>query len=324
MMGTMGRPARSAWAVSPADVAMFGFLSVAAVLSLVVPEGQWRGLCDLLVRARMRFAPAGPRVKMRQVPSFMSTVLGCTPEAVFRASHASYYEQSFQILRASIRRDWRPRARLSGEEHVREGLARGKGVILWVTPTVCSDFMTKVAFHKAGLRVSQLSRLGHGFSRTRLGIRFLNPVWTRVEDRYLMERVQIRGSNLLAATKTLRDRLAANGVVSITVGATGAQTIDAPLFDGALRMATGAAHLAFATGAALLPVFCVRDGTAFRVCVCERLEVPLSGGRADALRTVGEQYGAVMERFLREHPLMWTGWGSSDFRTADVVVKSAG
>jgi lauroyl/myristoyl acyltransferase len=155
-------------------------------------------------------------------------------------------------------------------------------------------------------------------------MRVLNPIWTGVEARFLRERLQIDGTNLLATTKTVRQRLAENGLVSITVTHSGAQRIEVPVFGGSLTVASGAAHFAHSTGAALLPIFCVRNGRRFEVRVEPPLSVPTALGRDEMLQSVAGQFGAVMERFLREYPTAWTGWrGGQYHRTTSAGLRAA-
>ncbi len=56
-----------------------------------------------------------------------------------------------------------------------------------------------MAFHRAGLAVSHLSRASHGFSGSRLGVRVLNPIHTKVEDRYLRNGSRCRSTAAMAA-----------------------------------------------------------------------------------------------------------------------------
>lgn len=61
-----------------------------------------------------------------------------------------------------------------------------------MAPTVHQWLLTKRTLAEAGYAVHHLSSYIHGFSiRSRLGEALLNPIRTRVEDRYLAERVRI-------------------------------------------------------------------------------------------------------------------------------------
>ena len=97
---------------------------------------------------------------------------------------------------------------LQGREHLDEALGRGKGCVLWVAHFVFAPNIAKLALHDAGYKVSHLSRLDHGFSSTRFGIKWLNPVRSRFEDRLLAEPAGIDGNDygrLVPLAKALRE-----------------------------------------------------------------------------------------------------------------------
>jgi lauroyl/myristoyl acyltransferase len=183
-------------------------------------------------------------------------------------------------------------------------------VVLWVAPFVYSDLVAKKGLHEAGFRVSHLSRPRHGFSRTRFGIRILNPIWTRIEDRYLEERVRV-GNGSGSALERLRARLQENRIVSITVGDEARRTVRVAFFDIGLRLATGPLHLARTAKAVLLPVFAVRkDREALEVHV----ESPLCGAAGDDgdgfYETAALGYAERLERYVLAYPNQWQQfWG---------------
>ena len=124
------------------------------------------------------------------------------------------------------------------------------------SPTLTySTLIFKMALNSAGYRASQLTRPDHGFANSPFGIRFLNPLWTSVEDRFIDERVTIQGDNAGTALAILRDRLAANRVVIITVHSMAHRIVEVPFFQHSIRLPTGPMRLMRETGAALLPAF---------------------------------------------------------------------
>lgn len=217
-------------------------------------------------------------------------------------------EASMQIL-ALLRpgRVWRPAIRWQGLEHLTAALERGHGAILWTSDFVYRTLLCKVAFHQAGFRLVQLSRPEHGFSVSPFGVRFLNPLWIRVEDRFLGDRIIIRNNDTRVPLKLLRERLAANGVVSIGVADSARRTIDVPFCRGSLRVATGPAHLAHTTRASLLPTYVVRDEDgAYVVSIAEPLDVDDSSepDYAVALRT----YATMLQPWVENYSDQWNGW----------------
>lgn len=211
-------------------------------------------------------------------------------------------------------RSWRPDIRLKGEDHLQKALERGHGAILWVTESVFSTLIVKMALHHAGYRACQLSRPYHGFSYSPFGVRFLNPLWARVEDRFIAERLLIQGGYGDAAgdvMDTVRDRLAANGIVYITVAPLAHKFVEVPFLHARLHMPTRPIRLAAETGAALLPVFAFAnsDGS-FDVSIEEPLNPP---GAQNDTESIAAAYAKRLESFVREHPDQWTGWTFNKF-----------
>jgi lauroyl/myristoyl acyltransferase len=228
--------------------------------------------------------------------------------AIMAALSDRMVEAQMQIL-ALLRpaRRWQPVIRWHGLDNVAAALEKRRGAILWVSDFVYSTLVTKMAFHQAGFAVSHLSRPNHGFSMTPFGIRFLNPLWTRIEDQFIAERVLITGDDAGAALKTLRMRLASNHVVSITVVDTAQRTLDTRFFRGTIRIATGPPHLSRVSGAPLLPVFTLRgDDGAYDVTVGPPLDVGSTAepDYAGAVRA----YVTMLESHVLAHPDQWNGW----------------
>ena len=164
-----------------------------------------------------------------------------------------------------------------------------------------------MALHNAGYRAIQLSRPGHGFSiDSSFGIRFLNPIWTSVENRFIAERVLIVGETAADALTTLRVRLAANQIVIITVAPLAHKFAEVPFFHRRLQLPTGPIRLALTTKAMLLPVFSFTQANGgFEVSI-EGPLYPKSG--APTVEDVAAAYAKRLEPFVLEHPDQWAGW----------------
>jgi len=209
----------------------------------------------------------------------------------------------------------RPKVTLTGAEHIRAGLAAGNGAVLWVVQSTGSDLAAKIALHSAGFEVTHLSRPTHGYSGSRLGVRFINPVKTRLEDRYLLARAVIGADSPTAALRQLHRALAANGVVSFTAVDHAATVTTVPFGDRRLRVAEGAPQTARGRGASLLPVFTERlRAGEFRVEV--QAPIAIAAGKAGmdaALTDFAARLAAYLERNARD----WSGW-----RNGSVAPKS--
>jgi lauroyl/myristoyl acyltransferase len=282
------------------DFATFIKLPMAALVAWTLPEPWWDQVAGSgLGRSAGRIA--GDRQHLR---AFLgSGGLGVPVEDVLRGYRRNLRLLQAQYLRCHHPHGWCPDIRLEGREHLDQALADGRGAIVWVAPLVFAPLVTKMALHAAGYRLVHLSRLGHGYSPTRFGVRVLNPVVTRAENCYLAERVVIGTTPLPGALRTLARRLAANRVVSITAAAQGVKTLAAPFLGGELRLATGAPSLALRTGARLLPVLAVREAPGrFLTVIQPPLDLQPSSGRGQALQDLVAGLVARLERGARRWP----------------------
>ncbi|MEZ5831352.1 MAG: hypothetical protein R3D05_09225 [Dongiaceae bacterium] len=223
---------------------------------------------------------------------------------------SAVYELRMQNLRDWRLGGWRPDITLRGEEHLIRALEHGKGAILWVAHLSFNSGITKMVLQQRGYRLAHLSRPEHGFSKTRLGIACLNPVRCIPEDRYLAERIVYERNAPAAAMRRMVRVLDRGDVVSITAGAwEGSNLVEAPLFGGTLPIAIGAPRLALLTGAALLPVFSIRDRERqFATVIEPPIDLPRDRPPIECCRDAAIAYVQRHETWIREFPEQWRGW----------------
>jgi lauroyl/myristoyl acyltransferase len=214
--------------------------------------------------------------------------------------------------------------RLEGGERLQEALRQGHGAVLWVENSFSASLLAKAAVAQAGFAVHHLSRPGHNLSTTRYGMRVLNPIVRKAEDRFLAERILVDDSNELAVARHIMELLRDNQVVSVTVSSAGSQTVEAPALNGVIRIATGAPHFALRSGAPLLPVLSYRDGEEYVVEIGE--PIVLAGmKREDAYAFAVREYARRVDAFARAHPLDWCGWrGGTYFEGEAAAVTTSG
>jgi lauroyl/myristoyl acyltransferase len=268
---------------------------ILTVVAWTVPERHWASFARAAASLHARILARRLRVRRQHCEQLFGDRLGpAALDRLIKDNLAHGYTARLQGLREYWPAAWRPAIEVVGANHIENALARGHGVVLWVTPFAYSHLMTKRGLHAAGVQVTHLSRPGHGFSRSPFAKRFLNPIWTHIEDRHLMERVRISAPNdTRSALAILRERLRMNRVVSITVGSFARKTVEAAFFSGTLRLATGPLHLARTMDAVLLPVFSVRLDTGQIVV---NVEGPLLGQREGQ---DDEPYESVIRRYVK-------------------------
>jgi lauroyl/myristoyl acyltransferase len=288
-------------------------LSLIALASWIIPVRSWSGLSSLLAGIDMRLRPEEMVARAREISCVAGTSVDFDVDKVVRASMAAHCESQLQHFRCYRPGGWLPEPRLVGRDHIDLGLAQGKGVILWMSNFTFNDLVSKIALAEAGFGVTHLSRPSHGYSITRFGMRFLNPLQSIIEDRFLEERVKILDRGPVRALMTLRDRLQKNAVVSITVGDHAQRVVQAPFMNGAINLSTGPAELARMTGAVLLPVFAVQDSMGG---YCVQVGRPL--GRAgtegaEYFQSMADEYADQLAPIVLEHPECWKSWEMVSF-----------
>jgi lauroyl/myristoyl acyltransferase len=227
--------------------------------------------------------------------------------AIRRRRRAYLRELKLQILGLiGPWKSWHPHIHLVGTGHLQKALEGGRGAILWVTDTVFSTLVAKMALHDAGYQAYQLSRSQHGFSMSPFGVRFLNPIWTGVEDQFIAGRVVIKGDTAADGLSILRERLAANKVVIIVVVPQAHKFAWVTLLRDLFPIPTGPIRFARTTGAPLLPVFTVaRDDGGFEVSIHEPLCSPAAPADDES---IAYAFAKQLEAFVDDHPEQWNGW----------------
>jgi lauroyl/myristoyl acyltransferase len=223
---------------------------------------------------------------------------------------ATRSEHHLQIIREYFF-GWSAPVELVGREHVDAALAAGRGAVLWVAHFSFNALAAKKAFHEAGYAVSHLSRPEHGFSKSRFGIAFLNPLRVKTELRYLKGRIIIDRAKPAAAVTRGQKELKANGIISITAGAwEGAKVATVDVLGATLDLSTGAPGLAVMTGAVLLPVFTVRDPGTTRISVVVGEPIPVDGGadRDEKMLNATQTFADRLVPFVETHPVQWRDW----------------
>ena len=227
-------------------------------------------------------------------------------QAAIRASLVSS-EAIMQCFREYRLGGWHPKILVSGRQHLDDALSQGNGAIVWVQSMPFSHLVTKKALAGIGLPLHHLTRPAHGFSNSRFGVRVLNRLWTRIEDRFLSERIIIQGKSTIGAMRTLRSRLRENRIVSITVGDEAVRTVEVPFFNAKMRRATGPLSLSLRHGAPLIPVFTIRsDDNGFEVIIGPPLSTGYSATGAgptaeDDNSVAANEYAARLEHLYREY-----------------------
>ena len=291
-------------------------LPVLFVLSWFCPQRSWPLLCSQLERAKAAIGVFSPDSVMSAAAKLPAGLFG-TDARMFALRHAARRSQHhLEILRSWRPGGWRLPIRLEGEERLRRALAGGRGAVLWVAHFSSNALATKMALDRAGFRVWHISRPEHGFSKSRFGIRWLNPIRIRAERRHLAGRIEFDRAHPAKAMVAARRVLQSGEIVSITAGAwEGRSLASASLFGGTLELAVGAPRLSLLTGAPLLPVITVHQagGLGIRVQIGEPLTALTALAGEAPLLALTQAFVDETIPHISEHPDQWRDWKNLRF-----------
>lgn len=299
---------RERW--KPSDLRLAALLPVHFLVAWLVPERHWPAVAARMAGVLEKAGAAKLSGRIRTACA-LAEWRGQS-DAIAAELNAHKIEHYFQILRDYRPGGWRPALRIEGREHLEAARARG-GVVLWIAHFVHNGLAPKLALHRAGVPVHHMSRAEHGFSKTAFGIRYLNPIRVRIENRYLAGRILIEPEHEERAVRRAAAILSEGGAVSITAGAwEGRRVLLQDCMGGRFPLATGAPAIARLSGATLLPVFALqerRDGaTSYVVRIGAPIPTTTGGDRAADVRAACAEYARRLEREASEHPGQWRGW----------------
>ena len=309
---------------------VFG-LGIGYAPTAVIPARFDPWIIDHLTDVVLRLRPG----RLESLASRMSKTLGPRVSGLdlteaARTHYQMTMEETWVRARNLHPQSWTPETTLDGLGRLREAQAAGHGTILW-RMSLCSSLVVKIALRRAGVPVVHLSSARHGaVSETWLARHVLCPLYRRTEDWYLSERVVIPWDGSTGAVmKTLLQRLTEdNSVVSILGDNYGTQNITTPFLGAQARFAVGSPALAWKAGAALLPVYSVRERTGkYRIVIDEPIGVDRHCDRKEFARRAVNEFSERMQDAIARYPASWLDWGrfwarGSIYRAAPDAARS--
>jgi lauroyl/myristoyl acyltransferase len=284
------------------------------VPSAVIPSRFDPWLIDHVTELALRLRPG----KLERLASRMSKTLAVrssgrdlTEQA--RSHYGLMLEGAWARARNLHARGWDPITTVEGLARLQDAQAAGRGTILW-RMTFGNTLIAKIGLARAGVPLVHLSMENHGGSSEGWIARYLlGPLFRRTENRYLRERVVIPGDGSTGAVmKTLLQRLSSDNAVVSIIGDVrrGTQNIATPFFDAQAQFAVGAPSLAWKTGAALLPVYAVREAAErYRIVIDEPIVVSRDLDRKEYVKRATEEFSTRMQAAIVRHPGSWSEWG---------------
>lgn len=293
------------WLVA-GDVVLLIKMMVLVVPAWVLPQKHWTFLTNLLARVH---ALLRSRHNQEIVSALTRLDPAREPQTLRRQFMNMTYRELMQLLREYRPGGWSPDAVLEGREHLDAASRLGKGVILWTYSCQVGDILFKKILYENNIQVTHLRAYNHPYSSSRLGLRGLNPIRTRIEDRYLAGTVWLYPDSGSKAIRQLRQVLNDGGVVSVTAVGGGENSIEAPFLGGTLRLGPGPITLTRLTGAPVLPLFLEVFGhESYKVTIQPPLVLPAGADRKALNAVAGAEYGERLGAVVKRSPELWRGW----------------
>lgn len=313
-VATVTRPAaplRAPRAFRAGDAGEAALIGLCRLVSATLPVSRWPTVAAAAARIEVGRRSRYRRFDERVRAVFGEDMTGADVLDLWRRYRTQLHHRRLIVVAEGLGgRGYAPAVTLRGREHLEAALARGKGAILWFDNFIHHPLIGKRPFAEHGFSAWQLSSFDHGFSRTRFGRRWLNPLQLDAEARYVAGRIAFDRSSVLAATRRVIEVLAGNGIVRVTNNAyIGRQFLDVPFANGtAIRLAVTPFNFALKAGAALLPVSVIERTPFVDYEVTVAAPLVLAGGKQAATAVAALAYAGYLEPLVRAHPEQWRGW----------------
>ena len=287
---------------------VFRLFGPQAAIAWLLPQRAWPAVAAMLGRLDLALHLKRTETNVKELAKLFEGIPDLpSMEQIELGFFASRYLERFQYLRAHRPGGWEPEIHIQGREHIEAAKAARRGMIFWGSSFAYNDLILKMAVHRLGLRLFHYTRPVHGLSKTRLGIRFLNPVRSSIECRYLGARVCAE-EHIKDAMEVLKKEAETGGAISIKVGDRGRRRVSAPFLRGTIRLATGPIGLAQRWNAVLLPTFTLlNDNGIFDVIIGAPLDSNETNEEERA-QAIVERYLKLLIPYVLSHPDQWRGW----------------
>ena len=236
-------------------------------------------------------------------------------ERIIERTSLTFWDDALLLCRLPLPGELRA-ARLEGFERIRAALDRGRGAILLENAYFGYRNAQKRIIHAQGWTAHQTHDGEHigGFgswNETTIASRLIRPFFEDRERQFCASVIYLSGTDSLAFTRQIADRLRANELVFIAGdGRVGQKRVEVRFLDRRLLFATGAISLTRLTGAPVLPVFCIREPEGMLRSIVEPALQVDDGGRG--VQAAMAEFARLLDSHVRRHPGQYHGWHKLD------------
>ncbi len=163
--------------------------------------------------------------------------------------------------------------------------------------------------HQIGHPVSILTQVTHGYSSTRFGVRYLNPLRCALDEKYARERIPLFLDQPIAAMRTILALLKKGRLVAFGFRENAVNPIRVPFLGSILELGSGPVDIAYKSGAPMLSTHLIRtEPGKFRLIYDPEIEIRRDLPRLEAARLALEEYVRRLEPLVLAYPDQWNGW----------------
>jgi KDO2-lipid IV(A) lauroyltransferase len=271
------------------------------------------GLAGLAAAAAHRWSHEKRRRMERNVTRALGPLDDAERARIVRGAFHTFWDETLGFV------PWRAAKtaalEVTGLGHLEDALAAGRGAILWESAYFGRRNLAKQALGRRGVRIQQVHNLDHraGFARdphaSWLRDAVVFPYFEAREREFTAGVIRLPRAERLGGLRQVLAALARNEVVSITADvAQGHRFVTVPVLGEPKPFATGMVSAARTAGAALLPLFCVREAEG-RLRVIVEPAIPVAPERTPtALEAPIGRYAALLEAYIRRYPEQFRDW----------------
>lgn len=230
-----------------------------------------------------------------------------------KKSFYEFWDSVFSLPCCGIQRSDGRAAELRGLDHLKNALAKGRGVILWESHSFGKRVLAKRVLHQNGFSVCQIHGQNHleGFrnSGSWIAKNVIQPFFENREKPFVEEILYLTAGDL-SFNRTLLKRLKRNAILCIAAdGREGHNFIPVRFLGHSALFSSGMISLAKLSAATILPLFCVQRTSEEATLIVEApIEIEANGDRERGLERSVKQYVGVLESYIRRYPEQYLSW----------------
>jgi len=296
-------------------------LAVIAVVEIVgrLPSPRGRRLCldGLALIAYALSRRKRQAIEENLTVAFSANIDSARKRQLTIACFRGFWEEMVDWVPSAAAKSPTDLARIDGIEHLKDAVAKGKGVILLESNGFGRRVLARRTLYASGYPVIQM----HG--ATHLGVlltepstgswfrtRILRPFFERRERPFVDDILIIPLVSSMTASRVYVNRLRDNGILCVAGdGLIARKRHELDFLGGKTPFAPGMIKLAWTSGAALLPMFCVpseSDGAVLEIG--PPIVFQCSGSRNEVVEHALRQYARALESRIRRHPEGFRNW----------------